>query len=64
MTQPKARPPFFVIFCNQLDQLPTSYQRFLTNGLRQTFDLPGVPIRISTRTQDNPYGTKVKRKIY
>jgi len=44
--------------------LPTSYQRFLTNGLRQTFDLPGVPIRISTRTQDNPYGTKGKRKIY
>ena len=64
MTQPKARPPFFVIFGNQLDQLPTSYQRFLTTGLRQTFDLPGVPIRISTRTQDNPYGTKGKRKIY
>jgi GTP-binding protein len=64
MTQPKARPPYFVIFGNQLDALPTSYERFLINGLRQTFDLPGVPIRISKRMTDNPYGTKGKRKIY
>ncbi len=64
MTQPKARPPYFVVFGNQLDSLPTSYERFLVNGLRQTFDLPGVPIRISKRMTDNPYGTKGKRKIY
>jgi GTP-binding protein len=64
MTQPKARPPYFVLFGNQLDALPTSYERFLINGLRQTFDLPGVPIRISKRMTDNPYGTKGKRKIY
>jgi GTP-binding protein len=55
MTQPKARPPHFVLFGNQLDQLPTSYERFLVNGLRETFDLPGVPIRISKRQGDNPY---------
>jgi GTP-binding protein len=64
MTQPKARPPYFVLFGNQLDALPTSYERFLINGLRQTFDLPGVPIRISKRMTDTPYGTKGKRKIY
>jgi GTP-binding protein len=55
MTQPKARPPHFVLFGNQLDELPTSYERFLVNGLRETFDLPGVPIRISKRQGDNPY---------
>jgi GTPase len=55
MTQPKARPPHFVLFGNQLDELPTSYERFLANGLRESFDLPGVPIRISKRQGDNPY---------
>jgi GTPase len=55
MTQPKARPPHFVLFGNQLDELPTSYERFLANGLRETFDLPGVPIRISKRQGENPY---------
>ena len=55
MTQPKARPPHFVIFGNQLDELPTSYERFLINGLRETFSLQGVPIRISTRNSKNPF---------
>jgi GTPase len=40
--------------------LPVSYERFLSNGLRQTFDLPGVPIRISKKTSENPYGDKRK----
>ena len=55
MTQLRARPPYFVIFGNQLDALPTSYERFLLNGLRETFDLPGVPLRLSRKTSDNPY---------
>jgi GTP-binding protein len=63
MTQPKARPPHFVIFGNQLDALPTSYERFLINGLRETFDLKGVPIRISKRNSKNPFD-KGGRKIY
>ena len=45
MTQPKARPPYFVVFGNQLDELPDSYQRYLVNALRQAFTLPGTPIR-------------------
>ncbi len=64
MTQPKARPPHFIIFGNQLDELPRSYERFLINSLRETFDLPGVPLRISRRAGDNPYSTKGKRKIW
>ena len=55
MTQAKARPPTFILFGNQLPSLPTSYSRFLVNGLRETFDLPGVPIRIILRQGDNPY---------
>ena len=55
MTQPKSRPPYFAIFGNQLDELPDSYNRYLITGLRESFDLPGTPIRLSMRNSDNPY---------
>jgi GTP-binding protein len=55
MTQTKARPPNFVLFGNQLDQLPESYRRYLVNSIRETFDLPGVPIRLTVRTSENPF---------
>ncbi|PSC06367.1 ribosome biogenesis GTPase Der [Alsobacter soli] len=55
MTQVKARPPHFAIFGNQLNELPDSYTRYLVNGLRETFELPGTPIRLSLRTPENPY---------
>jgi GTP-binding protein len=61
MTQPKARPPYFVIFGNQLDELPDSYQRYLVNGLRQAFNLPGTPIRVTLKQGDNPYAGKKRR---
>jgi GTP-binding protein len=62
ITQPKARPPHFVIFGNQLDELPDSYRRFLVNGLRKTFDLPGTPIRLTLKQGENPYDKKKKRR--
>ncbi len=62
MTQLRARPPYFILFGNQLDALPVSYERFLMNGLRQSFDLPGVPIRISKKTSDNPFAEKKGRR--
>lgn len=55
MTQPKARPPTFVLFLSRADALPESYLRYLTNGLREAFDLKGVPIRFTLREKDNPY---------
>jgi GTP-binding protein len=61
MTQPKARPPFFVMFGNQLDDVPESYKRFIVNGLRETFDLYGVPIRLSMRSTKNPFAGRAKR---
>ena len=58
--QPKARPPYFALFGNQLNALPDSYRRYLVNGIREAFDLPGTPIRLSFRTSENPYGKKGK----
>ncbi|MFT0862389.1 ribosome biogenesis GTPase Der [Ancylobacter sp. G4_0304] len=58
ITQPKARPPSFVLFCSRADALPDSYTRYLVNSLRTTFDLPGVPIRLTLREKDNPYAEK------
>ena len=62
MTQVKARPPTFAVFCSRPDALPGSYTRYLINGLRDTFDLPGVPLRINLRKGDNPYAAKAKKR--
>ena len=58
MTQVKARPPHFAIFGNQLDALPKAYTRYLSNGIREAFDLPGTPIRLSLRSGPNPFDKK------
>jgi GTP-binding protein len=58
MTQRKARPPSFTLFGNQLDALPEAYQRYLQNGLRETFGLAGTPLRFSVRNSKNPYAKK------
>jgi GTP-binding protein len=58
MTQASARPPTFVAFCTRPDALPQAYVRYLTNSLREAFDLPGVPIRIKLRKGDNPFAPK------
>ena len=58
MTQPKARPPYFVLFGNQLEGLPESYKRFLINGLRKTFGLDGIPLRITLKSKENPFDKK------
>lgn len=57
MTQVKARPPGFVIMCSRPDEVPESYKRYLVNGLRDHFEMPGVPIRIMFRSQSdkNPF---------
>jgi GTP-binding protein len=62
LTQPKARPPSFVLFCTRADALPDAYQRYLVNSLREAFDLPGTPIRLTLREKVNPYSGRAKRK--
>ncbi len=60
MTQIKTRPPAFVVMCNNADKLPESYSRYLVNGLRDDFDMPGTPIRLTFRDQGdkNPFKDK------
>lgn len=58
ITQPSTRPPTFVAFCQRADALPKSYLKYLMNSLREAFDLPGVPIRLSLRKGENPYAKK------
>jgi len=62
MTQVKTRPPGFVLMCSKPDDLPESYRRYLVGGLREAFDMPGTPIRLTLRSQadKNPY--KDRRK--
>jgi GTP-binding protein len=55
MAQTKARPPTFVLFSSRADQMPEHYRRYLINSLRESFDLPGVPLRITIKSGRNPY---------
>jgi GTP-binding protein len=61
ISQIKSRPPTFALFGTQTASLPKSYLRYLENGLRQAFDLPGTPIRIVPRQGDNPYAPGKRR---
>ena len=61
LTQPKSRPPSFVLFTSRADALPDAYRRYLVNSLRETFDLPGTPIRLALREKKNPYARRAKR---
>ncbi|HWL05582.1 MAG TPA: ribosome biogenesis GTPase Der [Xanthobacteraceae bacterium] len=58
ITQPKARPPTFALFCTRADAIPDSYKRYLVNSLRENFDLPGTPIRLLLREKKNPYANR------
>ena len=62
MTQAKTRPPAFVVMCSHPDKVPESYNRYLVNGLRMDFDMPGTPIRIFMRGQNaaNPFKGRKK----
>ncbi|MEM8956881.1 MAG: ribosome biogenesis GTPase Der [Pseudomonadota bacterium] len=62
VTQVKTRPPAFVAMCSHPDKLPESYKRYMINGLREDFDMPGTPIRLTFRSQSdqNPYRNRKK----
>ncbi|WP_144754071.1 ribosome biogenesis GTPase Der [Bartonella saheliensis] len=62
ITQVKTRPPGFMISCSRPQVMPQSYLRYLVNGLRETFDMPGIPMRLSLRASDNPFATRSKKK--
>ena len=62
MAQIKARPPTFVLMASRGDQMPEQYKRYLVNGLREAFELPGIPLRLIVRQGANPYADKARRK--
>ena len=55
VTQAKARPPTFITFGTRAEKIPDDYQRYLVNSLRESFELPGTPIRLELRGTKNPY---------
>ena len=61
ITQPKSRPPSFVLFTSRSDAVPDAYRRYLVNSLRARFDLPGTPIRLTLREKKNPYAKRKSR---
>jgi GTPase len=62
ITQAKTRPPGFVLSCTRPDAMPQSYVRYLVNSLRESFDMPGVPIRMVLRAPDNPFAGRAKKR--
>jgi GTPase len=62
ITQVKSRPPSFVLFCSRADAVPESYMRYLVHGMREQFDLPGTPIRVTLREKANPFSGRAKKK--
>lgn len=60
ITQAKIRPPSFYVFSSNPEGLPDAYLRYLTNSMREVFDLKGIPLRITVRKTDNPYANKRK----
>lgn len=63
ITQAKTRPPTFVTFCSRPEALPDSYLRYLVNGIRETFDMGGTPIRFHLKRTENPFDEKGARRV-
>ncbi len=61
ITQAKARPPTFIVFGTRAEQTPDDYQRYLVNSLRDSFELPGTPVRLQFRGSKNPYAEGSER---
>jgi GTP-binding protein len=62
LTQAKTRPPGFVVSCTRPESMPQSYIRYLSNSLRESFEMPGVPIRIVLQASENPFAHKAKKR--
>ncbi|GAB5348173.1 ribosome biogenesis GTPase Der [Alteriqipengyuania sp. 357] len=58
ITQAGTRPPRFVVFGTRLDMLPTSYERYLVNGIRRELGFGAVPVRVVLKASKNPYANE------
>ena len=50
-TQVAIQPPTFVVFVNEPELMHFSYERFLQNRIRESFDFEGTPLRLITRAR-------------
>lgn len=58
--QTKGRPPSFLLFCN-VEEIPTSYLRYLTRNFQEAFQMYGMEVRMSIKkSAENPYQEKKK----
>lgn len=55
-------PPLIVVHGNQVDRLPDSYRRYLSNVFRKAFKFEGTPVKIECRTSANPFFRKTTKK--
>ena len=53
-----AHPPTLMLHGNRTEALPASYLRYLENRFRVALNLAGTPLRIETRTGENPWGDR------
>jgi GTP-binding protein len=51
-----------VLFSSRAQAIPEAYRRYLVNGLREAFDLPGTPLRLTLREKDNPFAAKARKR--
>lgn len=61
ITQHNVRPPAFVLFSNLPEDISDSYVRYLSNNMKENFNLKGVPVRLHLKRSDNPYANKKKK---
>jgi GTP-binding protein len=62
ITQVKSRPPTFHLFCNMAEEFPDAYLKYFVHGLRDTFNMPGTPIRLILKASNNPFDKNKKKK--
>ncbi len=51
-------PPVIVIHGNQVDSVPDTYRRYLSNAFRVILKIEGTPVRIEFKGSENPYREK------
>lgn len=51
VTQVAIQPPTFVVFVNEPELMHFSYERFIQNRIRESFDFEGTPLRLITRAR-------------
>lgn len=48
-------PPHVIVHGNQLDKLPQTYHRYLSNTFERAYDMIGTKVKLSFKTSENPY---------